>query len=309
MRRKARVVCGVIALTVATAAQAAAADRLRVCLDEDIPLLSVHDGKEGTGFDLAVAEGVASRLGRSLSVQWFENKLDADSSPTLEANALLSDGRCQLVGGYPLVRDTLGRPGAPTARLPDFEGAKPEDRRRRVAMGELIPSKPYRQAPLTVVLSGAASSKQVAALSDLRGSKIVVEASTLSDAILMLFDDGRLVDHITHLIPGRSDLLGRLDKGEFDATLIDLRRFDAYRAEHPDTALKASGFYYRIGFNMGFVALAKEHALIDQVNAALRDMAEKGEILTAAKAAGLTYVPPRAPDVLEHLTLKDLREN
>ena len=34
----------------------------------------------------------------------------------------------------------------------------------------------------------------------------------------------------THLVPGRSDLLGAFERGDFDATLLDLRRFDAWRA-------------------------------------------------------------------------------
>jgi hypothetical protein len=43
----------------------------------------------------------------------------------------------------------LGRPAVETARLPGFEGAKPDDRRRRVSLGELVPTKPYHFAPRT----------------------------------------------------------------------------------------------------------------------------------------------------------------
>src|SRR3984957_16605680 len=127
-------------LTLAASARPAAAGggALRVCLDENIPPYSFHEGKEAGGFDLAVAEAVAKHLGRVLAVQWFETGIDADSSLTLQANALLSDGRCQLIGGYPLFRPALGRPAVETARLPGFEGAKPDDRRRRVALGELV---------------------------------------------------------------------------------------------------------------------------------------------------------------------------
>ena len=75
------------------------------------------------------------------------------SSPALEANALLSDGRCQLVGGYALTEDSLVIPGAKTAKLPDFDGATRDDRRRRVPLGVLAPSQPYIYSPLTVVLA------------------------------------------------------------------------------------------------------------------------------------------------------------
>ena len=48
----------------------------------------------------------------------------------------------------------------------------------------------------------------------------------------MTFDNGRLIDDITHLVPGRDDLLGALDRGDFDATLLDLRRFDSPPIRH-----------------------------------------------------------------------------
>ena len=85
----------------------------------------------------------------------------------------------------------------------------------------------------------------------------------------MSFDKGRLIDSITHLVPGRDDLMGTLQRGEHDATLIDLARFDAHRAAHPDTAITASGYYYPIGANRGYVGLASDGALIDAVNKAL----------------------------------------
>ena len=98
-----------------------AADPLSICLDEDRPPLSAHHkGKPDSGFDVLLAQAIADRMGRPLRIQWFESKLDEDSSPQLEANALLSDRRCSLVGGYALTTDSLVKPGMATARLPDF---------------------------------------------------------------------------------------------------------------------------------------------------------------------------------------------
>jgi ABC-type amino acid transport substrate-binding protein len=290
-----------------TATMAAAQDTLRVCLDENVPPYSVRHGRGGSGFDLAVADAVAKRLGRSLAVQWFESKVETDSSSTLAANALLSDGRCQLVAGYPLIKDALGKPAAATARLPDFDGATPADRRRRVALGTLVPSRAYHHAPLTIVLA-AGVAKPVTGLADLEGLKLVIEASTLADTILMTYRDGVLVNHITHLVPGRRELLPRLEQGGFDATLVPLHRFDAYRAQHPQTTLKPSGYYHRIGFNMGFVGLATEAPLIEQVDAAIGDLLAGGALPALAHDAGMTYVPPRLPDVQESLSLSALRE-
>lgn len=289
------------AVLIAAAAPAARADGepLKVCLDEDLPPLSSHrKGAPDTGFDVALAEAVAAKLGRPLKIQWFESKLDEDSSPALEANALLSDGRCALVGSYALTRDSLVVPGVKTAKLPDYEGRTSADRRRRVALGVLAPSQPYIHAPLTVVLGPKARDRRITGIADLTGLRLAIESGTLGDAILMTFDNGRLIDSITHLVPGRQDLLGALDRGEFDASLLDLRRFDAYRAAHPDTRLAASGYYYPVGANRGYVGLDSDMALITAVNKALTELQAAGTMAALAKAAGLTYLPPREPAIL-----------
>ena len=278
---------------------AAAGEVLKVCLDEDLPPLSAHHkGAPDTGFDVALAEAIAKQLGRPLEIQWFESKLDEDSSPALEANALLSDGRCALVGSYALTSDSLVVPGVKTAKLPDFEGATRDDRRRRVALGVLAPSQPYIYSPLTIVLGPKARDRRTTDIGDLAGLRIGIESGTLADAILMNFGNGRLIDDITHLVPGRSDLLGALERGEFDATLLDLRRFDAYRVAHPDTKLAGSGYYYPIGANRGYVGLASEADLLAAVNKVLSDLQTQGATAELARAAGLTFLPPREPAVL-----------
>ena len=300
----------VATVLLATAAAARADDDpLKVCLDENLPPLSMHQrGKPDSGFDVALAQALAGRLGRPLRIQWFESKLDESSSPALEANALLSDGRCTLVGSYALTRDSLKVPGVKTAKLPDFEGATRDDRRRRVPVGVLAPSQPYVYSPLTVVLGEKARGRKISGVGDLAGLRIAIESGTLGDAILMTFENGRLIDHITHLVPGRHDLLGALNGGEFDATLLDLSRFDAYRVGHPDSSLAASGYYYPIGVNRGYVGLASDPALIGAVNKALSDLKAAGAIAEFAKAAGLTYLPPVEPAILGDELLKVLQK-
>ncbi len=297
------------ALLVMAATARAAEDPLKVCLDENLPPFSLHQrGKPDSGFDVALAQAIAERLGRPLKVQWFESKLDESSSPALEANALLSDGRCALVGSYVLTKDSLVVPGIKTAKLPDFEGATRDDRRRRVPIGVLAPSQPYVYSPLTVVLGEKARGRKIAGVGDLAGLRIAIESGTLADAILMTFEKGRLIDDITHLVPGRDDLLGALNRGDFDATLLDLRRFDAYRAAHSDIKLAASGYYYPIGVNRGYVGLAGDPALIVAVNKALSDLQAAGTIADLAKAAGLTYLPPVEPAILGDELLKVLQK-
>jgi ABC-type amino acid transport substrate-binding protein len=301
MSRAMKAIGAAVLLATAFMAAPAAADdeTLKVCLDEDLPPLSVHHrGKPGAGFDVALAEAVAKELGRPLAIQWFESKLDEDSSPALEANALLSDGRCALIGSYALTKDSLVVPGVKTAKLPDFDGATRDDHRRRVELGVLTPSQPYAYSALTIVLGPKVRDRHIGDVGDLNGLRIGIESGTLADAILMNFHGGQLIDQITHVVPGRQDLLGALERDEFDATLLDLRRFDAYRAAHPDTKLAASGYYYPIGANRGYVALASEAALLAAVNKALSDLQAKGTIAELAHDAGLTYLPPREPIVL-----------
>jgi ABC-type amino acid transport substrate-binding protein len=296
-----RVTSGAAVLFVAMATMTAARadDVLKICLDEDLPPLSVHHrGTPDSGFDVALAEAVAGRLGRSLKIQWIESKLDEDSSPALEANALLSDGRCSLVGGYALTKDSLVVPGVKTAKLPGFEGATRDDRRRRVPLGVLAPSQAYIYSPLTIALGPKARDRRIAGVGDLAGLRIGIESGTLADAILMRFDNGRLIDDITHLVPGRDDLLGTLDRGDLDATLLDLRRLDAYRATHPDTKLAGSGYFYPIGANRGYVGLASDPDLLVAVNKVLTDLQAAGTIAHLGQAAGLTYLPPREPAIL-----------
>ena len=287
-------------LMVAATMTATAADgALKVCLDEDVPPLSAQRrGAPDSGFDVALAQAVATKLGRPLQIQWFESKLDEDSSPALEANALLSDGRCSLVGSYALTKDSLVVPGLKTAKLPGFEGGTSADRRRRVPLGVLAPSQPYIHSPLTVVLGAKARDRRISDVRDLAGLRIGIESGTLADAILMTFDKGRLIDDITHLVPGRDDLLGALERGDFDATLLDLRRLDAYRATHSDSKLGATGYYYPIGVNRGYVGLAADPDLLTAVNKALSDLQAAGTIASLGQAAGLTYLPPREPAIL-----------
>jgi ABC-type amino acid transport substrate-binding protein len=281
-------------------------EALRVCLNEELPPFSVRTKDGGVGFDFAVAQSLAKRLNRPLAVQWYESKLDEDSSTTIEANALLSDGRCDLVAGYPLIKDALGKPGLETARLPDFVGARPADRRRRVTLGTLMATTPYHFAGLAVVLGAQAKDRSIAALADLQGFNLIIEAGTLGDAVLMTFDHGRLVSHIAHVVPGRGELFPRLESGEADATLIPVHRFDAYRIQHSDTTLTLSGYYLPIGFNMGFVGLSRDSQLIEQASAAIEAMLKDDEPAALASSAHMTYLPPRQPYILDHFTMSDL---
>jgi ABC-type amino acid transport substrate-binding protein len=283
---------------------------LHVCLQADDPPLSSRRSGEANGFDVALAKLIAGGLDRPLEIQWFTTRDDPDSNPVTEADALLSDGHCALVAGYPLVADKLGRPRAATGRLPPFERAKPEDRRRWINLGEIVATRAYRFDAITVALSPARAERPVArpvgspvqSLADLRDLKTGVVIHGLPDLIAMTYRDGQLAEHVVHFDQSHA-LFTQLESGDIDAALIGQRELDAWRMVHPATHVAATAYTHSIGFNIGFVGLATSGALIERVDAILADLLTDGSLVAIAQTSGLTYFPPRTPDVSPGVSL------
>jgi ABC-type amino acid transport substrate-binding protein len=297
-----------LAVLVAGSAWAQAADRpdLTVCLQTNDPPLSFRGGDKPDGFDVALTRIIAERLGREMRIQWFVSRDDPDSNLTKDANALLSDGRCQLVAEYPLTAGTLAHPYSPTGKLPPFDGAKPDDRKRWVKLGELMPTEPYRFDTLTIVLADGHADRPVRKLADLDGLRIGVQIATLADAIAMRYDNGLLANRIVHLPDWRA-AFAKLRANEIDAAFVDMRAFDAWRLRNGADGLALSGYAHSLGFNMGFVGLTTSAALIQQVDAVLADLKAHDALAPIAEQNGLSYIPPRSPDVLPDVRLTALQ--
>ncbi len=274
---------------------------LSVCLEANSGLYSFKHGTQQGGFDMLVAEAVAARLGRRLSIVWFETEQDKENNPVWEANALLSAGVCDLVGGYAFFRAALGAAGQPASALPAYDGRHAPARRSVVQLGTLVASRPYHFSPFTIVLGPGVRDHRVERLSDLADLRLGSEVSTLASAILVSYQSGLLLRQIVHTT-ALSDLWRQLEAGECDATLIELHRFDAYRATHPETRLRVTTYRHTIGFNMGFVTLEDARALLVQVNHALDELGALGQFAILAQQVGLTYVAPREPAILERIT-------
>ena len=60
---------------------------------------------------------------------------------------------------------------------------------------------------------------------------------------------------------------------------------------------------------MGFVGLSTDENLMEQVDRAILEMLENGEFPALARTAGVTYLPPRQPNVSRDVTITDLRRN
>ncbi|MBN9561975.1 MAG: transporter substrate-binding domain-containing protein [Alphaproteobacteria bacterium] len=250
----------------------------------------------GEGFAVALSRKIADRLDRDLRVQWFVSRDDPDANLAKDADTLLSDGHCQLVAEYPLVSDMLGQPYAPTAKLPPFDGATPEDRRRWIKLGALVPTRPYRLDTLTVVLAAKDGNRPIHTLADLQGLKLGVQTATLADAIAMRYAGGRLIENVMH-VPDARALFGRLQRGELDAAFVAQREVDAWKRQHGADGLAPTGYAHSIGFNMGYVGLASERKLVDDASAAVAALQASDAVRPLARAAGLTYAPPREPAV------------
>jgi len=285
-----------------------AGEPLRFCLDQSSLTASPGDGKSDHAFDVRVADMVARRLGRTAMIQWYQSASDSDSNPDDQMNALLSDGRCDLVLGYPLLASALRHPLTERARLPGFDGSRPEDRRRWVKLNELRASRGYRFEPIAVVLGPTASDLGVHRLSDLKGLRLAAEGGTMTDAILMSYDGGVLIPNVIHVDRG-DDLFAGMERGEYGATLVELPRFDAYVSRHPGTRLVSSGYYHSIGFNVGVVGLAAEAALLDRVDDAIAASLASDELAAMAGASHVTYLPPREPNIRPTINAAELRKD
>ena len=169
-----------------------APEPLAVCVAGGNPPYAARTKGAAAGFDVALAAAVAARLQRPLKLMWYEIEIEKESSPTLEVNALLSAGLCELAAGYVLYAPALGAPAAPTARTPDHDGAKPKRQRPWIKLGPLIASEPYQASVQTVVLRPGLEGASVGSLADLQAFSTGTVSASLAWAILMLYRDGAL---------------------------------------------------------------------------------------------------------------------
>jgi len=274
--------------------------KLRVCLEDGSPPYSYKFGKRKGGFDLMLAGRIAEMLNMDLQIQWYESEDDDEVVPIYEINTLLSADYCDFLGGFALIASNLAKPIQPTAALPDYDGMKRSERGRRVTMGELTATAPYIRAGLTVILGAKNTGKSVAKLSDLAGLRVGAEVSTLSSALLLRYQGGLLADDSRHFTPG--DIFKELEKGTVDAALVERHRFDRHLARNPNTKLTASKYLHSIAYNLSFAVLKGSEAPIQSVNEIINQLIKNGEMAKVAAAAGISFIPPAEPYVLQRIS-------
>jgi ABC-type amino acid transport substrate-binding protein len=283
------------------AGAAAQSSDLRVCLDADAPPYSMKRGEIEEGFDLSLTKAVALRLNRTLRTQWFESEFERESSLARDVNALLSADRCDVVAGYPLFVGGIGPARVPFAPLPPLVGGGGGKRSTPVRLGTLIISRAYQFVPLEVILGPEHAGLKITSLADLAGLRLGAAAGTLGGAIVLAYRNGRYANDVVSL-PVGGNVLAALEEGRFDAVLVERHRFDAYRKIRPQTKLAASAYRHPLGFNMGYAALDRDQALVDEIDKAIATMLGEGMLPELARDAQMTFVPPRSPAFLDRIT-------
>ncbi len=294
--------------TLSAAGDGADANALTVCLNKDnAPFSQKKDGKE-SGYDLMVAQAVAKQLGKPLEVKWYEKERRSRGPVSVKASVLINAGVCQLIGGYPLLQSSLDRPGAgESATLPPVDGIPAENRKQSIKGSQLFHSQPYHFAGVTPVLGARVTQQKLESLDELKPYKIGNRPAAIGDLIAMAYKQGLLVKNIVH-VDIQSEPLDALSKGEFDVTIIEAHRFDSYRADNPQTTLRASGMVLPVGFNLGFVTTEEHAELLKAVSAAVDALAKSGEMEKTARAAGITYIAPQQPAVHTGLGLEKIAQ-
>ncbi|MGE0811429.1 MAG: hypothetical protein AB7N69_12575 [Immundisolibacter sp.] len=267
---------------------------LKVCLESGPPPLS-SDTHEG--IDLIATRLVADWLGRPLDIVWYRVEDDADASPAAQVNGLLSAGVCQLAGGFPLVSDALRAPSDVPwpVELPDGE-------RRFVKLGTLMHAKPYRAVDYRLILGKSAAKTAVASLDEVKGWRLLAEQNSLADNLLLAHGGGVLRADVIHVPMAQAGVLAALARGDGDAALVEGPQFDAWRAAHPDGALRDSGYRHALRVNVGFVALDVQRGLVELFDGAIADLLESGDLEAAFAKQGYALQKPMEPVVLPPLT-------
>lgn len=281
----------------------ASAQQLTVCMAEDNPPLSYEGKGERRGLDVRVAQAIAAELQRPLKIIPFESKYEAESSLAHEVNALLSSGVCELASGFPLLVGDLGPPTRPTARVPDYPGAKPPRQRPWVPLGTLVPSLAYHAAAWGLIVREV--SRESATLAEPGDARIGVATGTMTGSIVTLYRNGKLRPQLVSLTQNQ-DALEQLDAGKFDATLSSLDHYDAWHLAHPASTLRRAAYIHPLRINIGFVTRSDAPEVLAAANRVISRSLADGELQRWSAASGTTWIVPVEPQVGAPIGLMDL---
>jgi ABC-type amino acid transport substrate-binding protein len=285
------------------ASGAPAAEPLTVCMAEDNPPLSYQVGGESRGLDVRVAQAIAADLGRTLKVVPFESKYERESTLSQEVNALLSSAVCDMASGFALLAADLGAPARPTARVPDYPGAKRPPQRAWVPLGTLVGSRPYHAMAMALVVRDPA--RQQATLAEPGDARIGAVSGTLAGTVVSLYRNGKLRPQVISLAQNEN-VFEQLEAGRIDAALVALDRLDAWRLSHPQTPLRRAAYTHPLRINFGFVARSEAGDLVAAADRVIDGALASGALQRWSAETGTTWVVPGEPAVGGAIGIADL---
>ena len=167
----------------------------------------------------------------------------------------LRENRCDIILGHPH----------------DLDGAK-----------DIAWSVPYAGSQFGLVI--AKDAKGITSLADLRGKRVGVVVGTvpLSEK-----------DYQVGQFKTREDLLDQFHKEKLDAGFVDADFASWYLHQHPKLNLELVKDYVpREHWNMAMAVRAKDAGLVVEINKALAELAESGQIRKLYAAQGVAFRPP-----------------
>jgi len=283
-----------------------------VCVAKNGGAMSGRRASGGIGLDYEVSQALADKLSLGFEPVWFESEQDSMSSPAKEAVAMLSYGLCDVVPGFALYAPDLGPfPGetSPVPRWddrPTFLGPQ-----FQLPLEPFIHSRPYARIEMGLVVRSDLPQKERAALvairtlSDLPPVKVGVQQGTLAGILTLRQGTPKLVAQAVTLTPG-PQFLWEMENGAFDAALVSVPEYDFHARQNRLTKLELTGYRHPIGFNIGFIALAKNADLMARIDGIIADMVKEDAVSALAAKSDMHYAPPTEPAVRPAMSIVDI---
>ncbi len=143
-------------------------------------------------------------------------------------------------------------------------------------------SVPYAGSQFGLVI--AKDAKGITSLADLRGKRVGIVAGTVA-----LSEN----EHKVGQFKTREDLLDQFHQEKLDAGFVDADFASWYLHHHPKLNLELVKDYVpREHWNMAMAVRAKDAGLVVEINKALAELAESGEIRKLYEAQGVVFRPP-----------------
>jgi polar amino acid transport system substrate-binding protein len=148
-------------------------------------------------------------------------------------------------------------------------------------MRDLAWSVPYAGAQFGLVVPRVAS--EIQSLAELRGKRVGIVTGTVA-----LSEK----DHTVARFKSREELLERFRAGALDAAFLDADFAAWYLKAHPQLELRlVTGYVPREHWNMALAVRAKDAQLLVEINRALAQLAESGELRKIYDDSGVPFHP------------------